>query len=86
MARTIRPANKNFTLDQSHLHPAFAVLAANPTTSGKKSGCELFIANALWGQLGYDFLPDYLSLNKKHYDAACTTSNTKGKDNCRRSP
>jgi serpin B len=64
MAKTL-----HFNLGQVHLHPAFAVLAANLTALGKKSGCELFIANALWGQRGYHFLPDFLDVNKKNYDA-----------------
>src|SRR5947209_8092906 len=64
MARTL-----HFRLDQAHLHPAYAVLSANLKTSGKKSGSELYIANALWGQRGYHFLPDFVNLNKKSYDA-----------------
>jgi serpin B len=59
----------HFTLDQAHLHPAYAALSANLEASGKKSGCELDIANALWGQSGYHFLPDFLNLNKRSYGA-----------------
>lgn len=64
MAKTL-----HFTLDRSHLPAAFATLAANIKTLGKKSGCELFLANALWGQQGYHFLPDFLNLIRKNYDA-----------------
>jgi serpin B len=62
MAKTL-----HFALDPARLHPAYATLAANLTNSGKKSGCELHIANALWGQSGYPFLPDFLNLNQKYY-------------------
>jgi serpin B len=64
MAKTL-----HCTLDQAQLHPAYAALIANLKASGKKSGCALHIANALWGQRGYPFLADFLTLNKKSYDA-----------------
>src|SRR5260370_10509386 len=54
----------HFSLHQAHLHPAYAALAANLKSSGEKSGCELRIANALWRQRRYDFLPDFLNLNE----------------------
>jgi serine protease inhibitor len=64
MAKTL-----HFNLDPAHLHPAYAALMANLMAAGKKSGCELFIANALWGQHGYHFLPDFINLAKKNYGA-----------------
>ena len=43
-------------------------LQADPKTSGY----QLSVANALWGQKGYDFLPAFLDLNKKYYGSGLT--------------
>jgi serpin B len=64
MAKTL-----HFTLDQGHLHRAYAALGANLQTTGKKAGTDLYIANALWGQHGYHFLPDFLKLTEENYGA-----------------
>jgi RNA polymerase sigma factor (sigma-70 family) len=63
MARTL-----HFTLGQEKLHPAFAELAGR-LKGGKKSTYRLSVANALWGQKGYPFLPDFLELNRNFYGA-----------------
>jgi len=42
---------------------------APSTGSGQGKQCRLDIANALWGQKGYRFLPHFLSLLKESYDA-----------------
>src|SRR5579871_1626363 len=60
----------HFTLDRSHLSAAFATLAANTKSLGKKSGCELFLGNALWGHHGYHFLSDFLNQVRKNFDAS----------------
>ena len=55
----------HFTLPQESLHAAFAKL-----DSLFKEMVEWFrlnIANAIWGQEGYDFLPTYLELIKTYY-------------------
>ncbi len=57
----------HFTLEDKKLHPAFAKLAK--VLSVKKRGLELSIANALWGQKEYKFLPGFLALNKNNYEA-----------------
>src|SRR5262249_62022749 len=36
---------------------------------GKKRGYQLSVANALWGQKDYGFLPDFLNATRKLYDA-----------------
>jgi serpin B len=63
MAKTL-----HFTLGQDKLHPAFAELAGR-LKGGKQSTYRLSVANALWGQKGYPFLPDFLELNRNFYGA-----------------
>jgi len=69
------------TLEQDCLHPAFNTLAlelasrsedpasTKETEEEKKDGFQLNIANALWGQSGYSFLPDFTSLLETRYNA-----------------
>jgi len=52
-----------------YLHAAFAALQNNLNTGGKEGAYELAVANRLWGQKGYGFLPDFLGLLKTHYGA-----------------
>jgi serpin B len=63
MAKTL-----HFTLGQERLHPALAELAGR-LKGGKKRGYELKVANALWGQKGHGFLPEFLELNRGLYGA-----------------
>lgn len=58
----------HFAPEQENFHPAFFYLTQD--LLGKKEAVELFSANALWGQKGYEFLPAYLALVKKYYGAA----------------
>lgn len=58
----------HFRLGQERLHPALAELTAR-LKGGKKRGYQLKIANALWGQKGYGFLPEFLGLNRGLYGA-----------------
>jgi serine protease inhibitor len=44
-------------------------LNAEKTTGGEPRGYQLSVANALWGQKGLNFLPDFLSLTRKNYGA-----------------
>jgi len=65
----------HFTLPQETLHPAFNALDLDLASRGE--GAEgrrgepfrLHIVNALWGQTGYSFLPDFLDLLAEVYDA-----------------
>ncbi len=68
-------------LPQSSLHPAFNVLDRTLASRGQEprgtpgdagEGGQYFrlnIANAVWGQDGYHFLPDFLDLLAEHYGA-----------------
>ncbi len=64
MAKTLR-----FTLEPSRLNPAFAALLRQWKEEGKKPGSELGVANALWGQKGFGFLPDFLNITRRDYGA-----------------
>jgi serpin B len=57
----------HFDLASDRLHPAFAELADQLRV--KKDGIQVRVANRLWGQQGYDFLPAFLSLTKEQYRA-----------------
>ncbi len=59
----------HFTVPQEQLHPAFATLGAELHGDVKKEGFELRIANRLWGQTGYQFLPAFLQLTRDDYGA-----------------
>jgi serpin B len=67
----------HFPLPQDRLHPAFKALieefamrgleATRPATEA--TPFQLTIANAAWGQDGYDLLPGYLDVLNRYYDA-----------------
>jgi len=64
----------HFTLPQDRLHPAMNALdqeiASNAQTNNNNdTGFRLNIANALWGQAGFPFLPAYLDLLAQNYGA-----------------
>lgn len=61
----------HFRLVPSELHPAFGDLAAALQSDNK--GYRLEIANALWGQEGYEFQPDFLALIQKYYNGGFNT-------------
>jgi serine protease inhibitor len=58
----------HFQLESNRLHPAFAELIAalEPESA---STYELAIANRLWGQQNYSFLPEFLNLTERYYGA-----------------
>ncbi|MCR4403673.1 MAG: serpin family protein [Firmicutes bacterium] len=60
----------HFTLDHDKLHPAFSGLTGTFNADGT-SGREyqLSVANSLWGQVGYPFLPAFLDVTNKWYRA-----------------
>mgnify|MGYP005845231655 FL=1 len=70
MAKTL-----HYTLPQERLHPAFNALdqqLANRGSGAKGQdgkGFRLKIANSLWGQTGYQFLPQYLETLASNYGA-----------------
>jgi len=65
----------NFTLTQDDLHPTFNALdqdlAGRSEMVGPEEadGFQLNITNALWGQEGYRFLPEFLDLLAANYGA-----------------
>jgi serpin B len=64
MAKTL-----HLTLEPGRLNPAFGALLREWKAEGKKHGSELSIANALWGQKGFGFLPDFLNITRRDYGA-----------------
>ena len=52
----------------AHFHYTFGEIIKQLNASGEKGGYELTVANALWGQKDYKFLPDFLTLVKTNYD------------------
>ena len=59
----------HFNLGQDRLHSAFEKLRKDLDAQEKDKGYQLSVANALWGQKGYPFLPDFLELTRKRYGA-----------------
>ncbi len=62
----------HFSLDQRHLHPAFAELQAILNAVQQRGKVTLHVANSLWPQKGYPFLKEYLSLTEKYYGVTIT--------------
>jgi serpin B len=61
----------HFPAEQDRLHEALAALrkGLNEAGSGAKGSLQLRLANRLWGQEGYHFLPDFLALTRESYGA-----------------
>lgn len=57
----------HFPEDHLKLHPNLKAVVEGVEERGKATGCEMAVANALWGQQGYEFIPDFKSLIKKYY-------------------
>jgi serpin B len=57
----------HFDLESEKLHAAFSDLTKTYNLPGKQY--QLSVANALWGQMGYEFLPEFLDITNKHYGA-----------------
>ncbi len=68
-----------FTLPQNRLHPAFDSLDLALASRGQGAkdkegkGFRLRIANAIWGQQDYQFLPEYLDILAQNYGAGLRT-------------
>ncbi len=71
----------HFTLSQDKLHPAFNALDLQLASRGEGSsgtegkGFRLNIANAIWGQQGFDFLQDFLDKLAENYGAGMKIAN-----------
>jgi serpin B len=65
MAKTLQFPTEN-GIEQ--LHKTFGEIIKQLNTAGEKGGYELAVANALWGQKGFKFLPEFLKLVKTNYD------------------
>lgn len=65
----------SFTLPDDRLHPAFNALDLELASRGEdrrgggSSRFQLNIANAIWGQEGYAFLPEFLDVLAENYGA-----------------
>jgi len=65
----------HFTLSQDRLHPAFNSLDIELSQRGEGAkgkdgeGFRLNIVNAIWGQEGYKFLPEFLDVLAENYGA-----------------
>jgi serpin B len=67
MAQTL-----HFTLEQARLHQAFATLEARLRSMQAKGHVKLGVANSLWPQKKYDFLPEFLALTREYYGVEIT--------------
>lgn len=67
MAQALR-----FHLNPPKLHAAFAHLEGTINSISDRGQAQLNVANALYPQQGYPFLPDYLALVAAYYDATIT--------------
>ncbi len=56
-------------MSRERIAAAFGALQRGLKADSKKSGYELTVANALWGQKGYGFLKTFLKLTEKNYGA-----------------
>ncbi|HAS27663.1 MAG TPA: serpin family protein, partial [Dehalococcoidia bacterium] len=65
----------NFILEEEDLHAAFNKLAIELAKRGEgnksedEEGFKLNVVNAIWGQVEYEFLSDYLDTLAVNYDA-----------------
>jgi len=68
---TLAEMNKVLHLpgDQAAVHAGFDALRQQLLAGAARGDYQLNIANALWGQQGFPFRPDFLALTQKHYGA-----------------
>jgi serpin B len=59
----------HFAVPEAKLDPAFRTLRKLLVSSDKTSGIQLRVANRLWGQEGFHFLPGFLQVTKADYGA-----------------
>ena len=58
----------HFTVPEQELHEAMARLRSSLLADNTK-GYEIRVANRLWGQQGYKFLPEFLQTTRNYYGA-----------------
>jgi serpin B len=68
----------HFGLVGEEVHLAFGGLTKDLNEGGKKGDYELSVANALWLQKDFEFLKDFLNLNKKDYGASLKNVDFRG--------
>lgn len=59
----------HFHQPQEKLHAAFGDLRRLWNAQGKEQGYHLSVANRLWGQQGFHFLPVFQAITREHYGA-----------------
>lgn len=62
-----KPTSIENVLSQNRFHSVFGAVIKDLNERGEKGGYELSVANALWGQKGYEFLEEFLELIKINY-------------------
>lgn len=66
----------HFNLDRTRLNPAYSDILQS-LSEMKHLGYNIAIANALWGQSGYNFYESFLNIAKDYYDAEVEALNFK---------
>jgi serpin B len=79
MARTM-----HFDVPADRLHATFAALVRQINGQGEARPYKLSVANALWGQEGDEFLPDFLRLLADHYGAGLRRVDFRSTEQARR--
>lgn len=64
MAKTL-----HFEMPKDQLHDGMKAIQAFWTTKDESSGVRLNLANRLWGQESYEFLPSFLQITRDYYGA-----------------
>lgn len=59
----------HFQMPKDQLHDGMKAMQAYWTTPDKKKGIRLNLANRLWGQESYEFLPAFLQITRDKYGA-----------------
>ena len=54
-------------MKSEQFHKTFGEIIRQLNSAGEKGGYELVVANALWGQKDYKFLPEFLTLVRENY-------------------
>jgi serpin B len=69
----------HFDLPPEKLHAVFGDLLRAWDAEGKQQGCRLVVANRLWGQQGFHFLPGFLDVTRDRYGAELAQVDFAGK-------
>jgi serpin B len=59
----------HFQMPKDQLHDGMQAMQAYWTTPDEKRGIRLNLANRLWGQESYEFLPEFLAVTREKYGA-----------------